>query len=84
MLRTIGNMDFFKYEVEEAALTAQSQKAEGIREKGFDLVLRLQRSILVKKPRSGVSKKNGYKLNEQFSILPSLPQYFGQPISPTP
>jgi len=33
--RTIGNMDFFKYELEETALTAQRQKVEGIREKGF-------------------------------------------------
>jgi hypothetical protein len=33
--RTIGNMDFFKYEVEETALTAQRQKLEGIREKDF-------------------------------------------------
>jgi hypothetical protein len=50
-------MDFFKYEVEETAVTAQRQKVEGIREKGFDLVLRLQRSLFVKKPRSGVSEK---------------------------
>jgi hypothetical protein len=50
-------MDFLKYEVEETALTAQRQKLEGIREKGFDRVLRLQRSIFVKKPRSGVSEK---------------------------
>lgn len=55
--RTIGNMDFFKYEVEETALTAQRQKLESIREKGFDRVLRLQRSIFVKKNRSGVSEK---------------------------
>ena len=32
--RTIGNMDFLKYEVEET-LTVQRQKLEGIREKGF-------------------------------------------------
>jgi hypothetical protein len=35
MIRASGNMDFLKYEVEETALTAQRQKVEGIREKGF-------------------------------------------------
>ena len=34
--RSIGNMDFFKYEVEETAVTAQRQKVEGIRQKDFD------------------------------------------------
>ena len=56
-------MDFFKYEVEETVLTAQRQKVEGIREKGFDRVLRLQRSIFVKKTVQEYLKKNGYKLN---------------------
>ena len=55
--RTIGNMDFLKYEVEETALTAQRQKVEGIREKGFWPGSKAATKSFRKKNHSGVSEK---------------------------
>ena len=55
--RTIGNMDFFKYEVEETALTAQRQKLEGILEKDFWPSSKAATKSFRKKNRSGVSEK---------------------------
>jgi len=55
--RTIGNINFFKYEVEETALTAQRQKLEGIREKDFWPGSKAATKSYRKKNRSGVSEK---------------------------